>query len=145
MARAEVLAKIEEWIEALKPCIEAIEDKAISSRIMGVVTDMAAYYKKIEPKPPRKLSDAYTWAMRRAGTYVALLDAENNLLRTVRVSEQVVKEFTYSTEEKEISVTMKSTVLIVPELGFEKPVPKKTAAAQAFAVPEKGKEPILLE
>lgn len=128
----EFRARFEDWMTKLQAIAEQIP-MAMGSQIMAVVKDMAEYYKKTEPKEPRTLDDAYRYGLRKVGTYVALIDDDEHLVRTVRVSEKQLKEApAVAFDTKEISVKMKQYLLVIPSLNIEKPVPKTAIGYKAF-------------
>jgi hypothetical protein len=94
-----------------------------------------------KPKPPKTIEDAYMYAQTRkfVGTYLALLDDEKHLLKTVILAKGKIldKVPEFKTMEKEIQVKLKQYLLSIPELDFEKPIPKKTYEIVPFAFDKK--------
>ena len=137
MANTELLVALDSWITRLGQ-VYASNDLGtiLKSQVAPILQEMAKWYIKLTPKPPRTIADAYKWASRRPGAYVACLDAEKHLLRTIRVADEELGEFEYTVGEKEVTVTMKQYVLEIPELDISKVVPKNATIFEPFLVNE---------
>lgn len=92
----------------------------------------------LAPMVPRTLDDAYAWGMRGAkeNTYLALLDEEGILLRTLRVSDTVLKRIDGRMEEKTIETELTQVEIVIGNM--RKPVPRKASKFVAFTVEGSG-------
>lgn len=98
-----------------------------------LVLSMEEAYK---PTPAKTLDDSYNYAKSRKykGTFMALLDADGNLVKTVIVKKgSVLPAFPkYSIEDNEIEVKMTQHLLKIPELDIERVIPKRVVIVIPF-------------
>lgn len=94
----------------------------------------------LAPIMPRTLEDAHAWGMRgvKESTYLALLDEKGTLLRTIRVSEDILDSVEGKIEERKVDTTLTQNVIVLGEL--ERPVPRNVATFSAFVVTGKGQK-----
>jgi len=89
------------------------------------------------PKPARTMKDAEAYALSRKfkGTYLALMTEKDILVKVVILAKgQLLNTVPkYEFTEKDVEVTMHQKVLQIPELDFERPVPKVVVKAVPFA------------
>ena len=81
----------------------------------------------------------------KEATWVALLNDEGKLLRIMKISDEVLGTVAFKTESRDVDTTLAQRVLVIPELDFEKPIPKGTARIVPFAVEGKGAKRRIVE
>lgn len=89
-----------------------------------------------EPKPPKTIESAYEYALSRKyeGTFLALLDEEGNLVKTVIVAKKRLSELPeFSIIERELQMTMNARYISVPELKIERAIPKRVSKVVPFS------------
>jgi len=94
-----------------------------------------------EPRPPRVLEDAFNYALSRKykGTYLALMDSENHLVRAMILNKGEIMDKIpeFHLEDRDVELKMKAKYIVVPLLDMEKVIPKRVENAIPFACDKK--------
>jgi len=143
-AWATQIAVIHKRIEKLRDdYIESKRGKNYATDTLNILKSLTnSIEKKYKKKPPRTLADGQKYALSRSfqATYFALMDKDGNLVKTLIVNKgEILSEIPkYSMIEKEVTVTMKAKFIVIPDLKFERTIPKRVVKAVPFACnPEK--------
>jgi len=116
-------------------------EKAFNSKTVEYLWQFASKLNNdYAPKPAKKITDAYDYALSRSyeGNFIALLDEQDNLVKTVILAKkrlQALPEFTLS--EKTIQMTVNARFISVPELDIERSIPKRAVKAVPFSSDKK--------
>lgn len=122
-------------IRKLKDKIEDVDLKRECGEI-EFISEMLV--QDLAPTMPRTIQDAYTWGMRgvKENTYLALLDAQGALLRTIRVSDNLLKAVEGEIQQRKVDTTLTQNVIVLGDV--ERPVPRSATQYIAFVVEGKG-------
>jgi hypothetical protein len=116
---------------------ESQSEKNFLNKTVGLVYELAKRMNTdFEPRPPKTMQSAYDYALSRSydGTFLALLDEEGHLVKTVILAKNRLAELPeYSMIDREVPMTMKARFIAIPSLNIERPIPKRAIKAVAFA------------
>ena len=147
MAWATKLALITKRVEKTRDeYVKNDRAKNFQNMTLKIINElMLSIEKAYRPAPPKTIVSSQKYALSRkfSGTYVALLDKDGNLVKTVIIAKEVLSELPeYVIQDREIQVTMTARVLRIPQLTmqkkgetveFEKNIPKRTEKIVPFA------------
>lgn len=134
----------------LMKILEKETSKSLENQIRHTVELLDLFAGKLDksfaPVPPKKLQDAYDWALSRnhEGTYIALIDEAGNLIKTLTVdkSKMLSEMPKITTIDRDTVVTMSGRYLLIEGLTmdtpdgdkpFEKAIPKRVSKTIAFS------------
>lgn len=128
---------IAERLDKVCESIEGARDKKYCEHTIKLyrelVLNMEEAYK---PRPPKTLQDSYDYAKSRKykGTFMALLDADGNLVKTVIVKRGSILPAIpeYTIEDTKIQVEMTQHLLKIPDLDIERVIPKRAVKVIPF-------------
>jgi len=92
--------------------------------------------KDYEPQPPKTLEDAYNYALSRPyeGTFLALLDVDNHLVKTVILSKKRLGNLPeYTITSRTVEMKMEARFISIPDLSIERPIPKRAVKVVPFS------------
>jgi len=146
MESAKIPSKWKKYLTELTERLERIKDEFVETKkgkrycetTLKLLSEFTnAIIEKFTPKPPRTLQDGFSYALSRSwvGTYLALLDDKDHLIKTVLLRKNEILDHIpeFKVIEKEITIPMKARFLTIPELNIEKPIPKSVAKIKPFA------------
>lgn len=118
------------------------EQNVIEHIIRDLQTTKRAMEEDLKPPAPRTLDTSIDWVTGRSkdGTYMALMTADKKLLRTIYITDEILKKIPeYEVTSEPIEMTMNKIQLSIPSIDFLKGVPKK---ATVFAIITKNGEQV---
>lgn len=133
-------SKLQIIAERLDKTSEHIEGQRNKNFHENTIKQFAELVKAMDdaykPKPPKTIQDAYEYGKSRKykGTFLALLDEEGKLVKTVIVKKGEVLPVppAFSIEDTEVNVKMTQHVIKIPELDIERVIPKRAVKAVPF-------------
>jgi hypothetical protein len=116
-------------------------EKNYHKKTMQLVEQLALKMNEdFAPKPPKVIDDAYNYALSRSyeGTFLALLDSEGNLVKTVIVAKKRLSDLPeFSITEEVVPMEMKAKFINIPEFDIKRNIPKKVASVVPFSSDKK--------
>lgn len=127
-----MLTQIENIIKRLDEVLNADEIGKREIRKLGTIRDnlfdlQQRMIQEATPQEPKTIDYAIEWikAHKAEGTYLALMDAENYLIRTIRISEAILGKMEVRIERTPVTVALKKIELVIPELDLRKQISAK--------------------
>jgi len=114
--------------QRLVKAVDKVKAQGAKNYLEKTISEVEAFAEKLNadftPAPPKHLEDAYTYALSRkyAGTYLALLDAEEQLVKVIIVEKgEILGQLPPITlEEKPVTVEMNAKFVFIEGTDFGK-------------------------